>query len=62
MDVEKGSLSFAQCGEGVTVFELRELKNRTVAYLRTVVAEFAKFIEDHGFLLPSRRPISEARQ
>lgn len=51
-----GSLSFAECGDGVTVPDLRELKDRTALYLREVVGSFGAFIEAHGFLLPARRP------
>lgn len=52
-----GSLSFAECGDGVTAFDLRDLKNRTASYLREVVAAFRAHIEGHGFLVQSRRPV-----
>ncbi len=51
-----GSLSFAECGDGVTVLDLRDLKERTAAYLREVVAAFGTFISAHEFLIPARRP------
>jgi hypothetical protein len=51
-----GSLSFAECGEGVTVSELRDLKERTALYLREVVASFKDSIDAYEFLLPERRP------
>lgn len=51
-----GSLSFSECGEGVTVVELRDLKERTANYLREVVAAFRDHVDSHGFLLPARRP------
>jgi MAE_28990/MAE_18760-like HEPN len=51
-----GSLSFAECGEGVTVSNLRELTERTALYLREVVVCFKSSIDAHEFLLPERRP------
>lgn len=51
-----GSLSFAECGEGVIVSDLRDLKDRTALYLREVVASFKASIEAYEFLLPERRP------
>lgn len=51
-----GSLSFAECGEGVTVQDLRDLKDRTAVYLREVVSSFKTSIDGYEFLLPHRRP------
>jgi MAE_28990/MAE_18760-like HEPN len=51
-----GSLSFAECGEGITVSELRDLKDRTALYLREVVIFFKTSIDAYEFLLPDRRP------
>lgn len=51
-----GSLSFAECGDGVTVPDLRDLKDRTASYLREVVAAFRAFIDAHEFLIPAKRP------
>lgn len=51
-----GNLSFSECGDGVTVPDLRELKQRTVQYLREVIAGFRAYIDGHEFLLPPRRP------
>lgn len=51
-----GSISFAQCAEGVTVGRLVELKERTVNYLREVVDCFARYINSFEYLLPERRP------
>jgi hypothetical protein len=51
-----GSISFAQCAEDVTITLLIELKDRTVNYLREVVACFASYIESFEYLLPERRP------
>jgi len=52
-----GSLSFGECGDGVTVFDLRDIKNRTVAYLREVLASFKSYIDSYEFLTPASRPI-----
>ena len=54
-----GSLSFAECGDGVTVLDLRDLKNRTALYLKEVVDSFSSYIEAHGFLNPVSRPTGE---
>ncbi len=52
-----GSLSFSECGEGVTAQELRELQNRTAAYLRQVVASFVAYLDGHLYLRAERRPV-----
>jgi hypothetical protein len=51
-----GSMSFAECGEGVTVTDLRDLKQRTALYLREVVSAFKSYIDAYEFLIPERRP------
>jgi MAE_28990/MAE_18760-like HEPN len=55
-DLAHGSLSFAECGEGITVSELRDLAERTTLYLKEVVICFKSSIDAHEFLLPERRP------
>jgi hypothetical protein len=55
-----GSLSFAECGDGHTVLDLREIKQRTALYLREVVAAFQAFIDAHEFIIPARRPATQA--
>lgn len=55
-DLAHGSLSFAECGEGVTVTELRDLAEKTIKYLREVVSAFQGAIDTYQFLLPERRP------
>lgn len=55
-----GSLSFAECGEGMTVGELRDLKERTSLYLKEVVDSFGVFIDTYGYLCPASRPAIEA--
>jgi len=55
-----GNLSFSECGDGVTVGDLRDIKDRTAAYLREVVAAFRSYIERYEFLIPSRRPEASA--
>jgi hypothetical protein len=51
-----GTLSFAECGDGVTVVDLRDIKERTALYLREVVAAFRAYIDSYDFLIPARRP------
>ena len=51
-----GSLSFAECGENVTVNDLQDLKQRTVLYLREVIDAFRTYIAGYEFLIPERRP------
>lgn len=55
-----GSLSFAECGDGATVKDLRELRERTSLYLREVVAAFRGYIDRYEFLRPERRPVAGA--
>jgi hypothetical protein len=55
-----GELSFSECGRGVTVVELREIKNRTASYLREVIAGFQTYIDGLKFLLPACRPAGGA--
>jgi MAE_28990/MAE_18760-like HEPN len=51
-----GNISFAECGENVTVSELRDMTNRTVAYLSDVVETFRTFIAGYGYVVEARRP------
>jgi hypothetical protein len=51
-----GEISFSQGGENVSVVQLRELKDTTVAYLRAMVGDFEAFIAAHEFLREDRRP------
>jgi hypothetical protein len=51
-----GELSFSECGDGVTVPDLRDLKQRTALYLREVIAGFRTYIDSYEFLAPARRP------
>ncbi|MFN7920152.1 MAG: MAE_28990/MAE_18760 family HEPN-like nuclease [Bryobacteraceae bacterium] len=57
-----GSLSFSECGAEDSVTDLRELRNRTIDYLREVVQSFRSQITAHQFLLPERRPSPNAPQ
>lgn len=51
-----GTISFAECGDNVTVGELRDLTNRTSDYLREVVAAFESYISGYEYLQPAKRP------
>jgi hypothetical protein len=55
-ELAHGSISFAECGENVTVGELRDMTNRTASYMREVVAAFRAYIEEHGYITEARRP------
>ncbi len=50
-----GSVSFAECGRGVTVGDLCELKNLTASYLREVISCFNTAISGYEFLTPEQR-------
>jgi hypothetical protein len=54
-----GSMSFAECGENVTVGELRDLSDRTADYLREVVKAFVGYVDIYGFLTEAKRPVRE---
>lgn len=45
-----GDMSFSECGENVTVNELKELKDVTVSYLSVVVERFSTYINEQKFL------------
>ncbi len=51
-----GELSFAECGQNVTVSDLRQLTERASSYLREVVACFKSYIDSGQFLMPEHRP------
>lgn len=51
-----GTLSFEECGDGVTVFDLRDIRGRTADYLREVIASFQRYIDEYLFISPERRP------
>jgi MAE_28990/MAE_18760-like HEPN len=53
-----GDLSFSECGDGVTVADLRLIKERAELYLKEVVNMFNIFIRDYLFLIPERRPLA----
>jgi hypothetical protein len=55
-----GSISFAECGDNVTVSDLRDITNRTAAYMRQVVRQFVSFVDGHGYLIPEKRPADAA--
>ncbi len=52
-----GEISFAECGENVTVGELRDLATRTSDYLNEVVEAFAAYVNKHEFLQENKRPV-----
>lgn len=52
-----GGISFAECGENVTVSELRALAKSTSDYLMEVVEAFSAYVKRHEFLREDRRPV-----
>ena len=60
-ELAHGSLSFAECGEGVTVSDLRDLTERTSSYLKEVVDCFESSISAYEFLMPEQRPTGVIR-
>lgn len=54
-----GSISFSECGENVTVSDLKEIKEKSELYLREVIRHFREFIDGHLFIIPNRRPVGE---
>ena len=55
-DLAHGSISFAECGENQSAQQLKDLVNKTAAYLREVVGAFNHYLQEHGYLIPERRP------
>lgn len=51
-----GSISFEQCGEGVTSSDLKAIRDVTDAYLREVIRAFRSFIDNHHFIVQHKRP------
>ena len=51
-----GELSFGEAGDGITVSDLLDLKQRITAYLREVVAAFDAYIIGFGYVRMERRP------
>jgi hypothetical protein len=52
-----GNMSFEECGDGATVSELRDIKDKSATFLREVALAFEQFIAAHEFLEPARRPL-----
>lgn len=51
-----GRLSFVDCGQDDSAAELRVLANRVASYLREVIGAFDRYVEEHRYILPERRP------
>jgi hypothetical protein len=51
-----GSISFAECADGLVVDDLRQATDRVGAYLREVIKCFVQYLDDHDFLRPSSKP------
>ena len=50
-----GNISFAECGENITVSDLRKLTSHVEMYMREVVDCFKSFIDNDEFLSPDVR-------
>lgn len=55
-DLAHGTISFTDCAGEVTVAWLTEIKDKTVSYLKEVVARFSSYVETHEYLIPEKRP------
>lgn len=51
-----GAISFEDCGDGVTVSDLKSLRITTGSYLAEVVGAFTSFIANHEFIVQQKRP------
>src|SRR5258708_1261397 len=51
-----GSLSFVDCGDGVTVAELLAVTEPVVKYLHDAISCFGRYIDMCEFLVPSSQP------
>lgn len=51
-----GNISFGECGENITVNDLRDLKDRTSEYLAVVVFSFESYVDSYKFLKLDSRP------
>lgn len=54
-DLAHGSISFAECGQDISVSDLTVLTARTAEYLRDVLKQFERFICAQEFVLPDWR-------
>jgi hypothetical protein len=55
-ELAHGSISFAECGDNVTVRDLRSIRDAVLNYLREVVGVFEQYLADFGFLSDASRP------
>lgn len=51
-----GRLSFVDCGQDDSAAELRALADRVADYLREVIAAFDRYLQEHRYIVPERRP------
>ena len=55
-----GAISFEECGTNVTIGDLRDIKEKTVLYLRDVVAAYGAHVGEYKFLTHDKRPVPPA--
>ena len=53
-----GRLSFVDCGQDDSSAELKVLADRVASYLREVIGAFDRYVEEHRYIVPERRPES----
>jgi hypothetical protein len=51
-----GDISFEECGDGLTVADLKDIRQRTADYLQEVIVSFQQYIDEYLFISPDRRP------
>lgn len=51
-----GRLSFVDCGQDDSAAELKVLARRVAGYLREVIGAFDRYVEEHHYIVPERRP------
>jgi hypothetical protein len=56
-DLAHGNISFGECGNGIDVSFLRDLRNRVVIFLQAVIDAFKNFIANYLYLKVEKRPI-----
>ncbi len=45
-----GEKSFTECGRSYTITDLRKMKNQTITYLRRILSNIEKFLQDEEYL------------
>ncbi len=51
-----GEISFEQCGDGITVTDLKQIRDSAALYLKEVVLAFKGYIDNYHFIAAHLRP------